>query len=137
MIINSGYAKDPIIENKIRLYMSTFETLKSKVIAVTETLLDSRTFNVRSSETTMGNFVTDCIKEAFQSDVVIIQGGSIRGDSLYPPGTKITYYDIVHEFPFTNVITLYTIKGFYLKKALEEGIRNLPYRSGSFPQVSG
>jgi 2',3'-cyclic-nucleotide 2'-phosphodiesterase (5'-nucleotidase family) len=117
--------------------MSQYDALKAKICGTTLTLLDSKTQNVRSCETTMGNFVTDAVRELFQSDVVIVQGGSIRGDSLYLPNTNITYYDITREFPFPNVITMYKLKGQFLKQALEEGIRHLPNKAGCFPQVSG
>jgi len=66
-----------------------------------------------------------------------VQGGSIRGDHSYEPGTLITHYDINREFPFPNVVMVYRLKGSDLLNALEEGIRCLPSRSGCFPQVSG
>lgn len=91
-------------------------------------------------------------RELYKSDVVIVQGGAIRGDSEYDAGSQITRYDmwyglqhvvcLIHflfsrEFPFPNVITMYKLKGCDLKQALEEGVRYLPYLAGCFPQVSG
>lgn len=92
---------------------------------------------MRGRETTMGNLVCDMLRDYFKTDIVIMQGGSIRGDSIYQPGTSITKYDIIREFPFRNPIDAYKIKGSDLREAMEEGIRHLPAKLGCFPQLSG
>jgi len=113
------------------------EMLKHDIIAKCETALSSRTSDVRASETTGGNLASDAVRERFQTDVVIVQGGAIRGDSYYQPGSTITAFDLNREFPFPNTITKYKLKGRDLKDALAEGVRHLPMRAGCFPHISG
>jgi len=137
MMTNLGYKKDMRIMKKVSYYSGQLENLKSKPIARITSALDSKTYCVRCNECTMGNLVTDSVRELFRCDTVIIQGGCIRGDQSYHPGSVITYYDLNREFPFPNMIVMYRLKGCWLLQALEEGIRCLPSRSGCFPQISG
>ncbi len=73
--------------------------------------LSSLTEEVRGKESTMGNLVADAVRHTFNAEIAIIQGGSIRGDSVYPAGTAFTMYDINREFPFANVASCYLLKG--------------------------
>lgn len=146
MIPNRGFPADPQVQRVIEGYTSSMEAAKLDKMATVKTVLSSRTSTVRAAESTMGNLVTDAVRRIFGTEVAIIQGsfllhlllgGAIRGNSEYHPGDCITAFDINREFPFPNVLVLSRIKGKLLRASLEEGIRHLPNRAGSFPQVSG
>lgn len=76
-------ANDPDVPNNAHIdqviskYLSKLESLKSEVVAVTQTQLDTKTDHVRSRETSMGNLLADIVKETFQAEVAIIQVGSV------------------------------------------------------------
>ena len=42
---------------------------------------------------------------------MLINGGGIRGDRLYEPGTVLTRRDILRELPFGNVGVLLELSG--------------------------
>jgi len=137
MLTNKGYTKDPSVANVIQKYMTQLLDLKKENIAKMLTTLDSKTESVRSKEASFGNMLADAVRERTGTDIAIVQGGAIRGDSFYEAGTVLTALDLNRELPFANVISVYKIKGQDLRDALEEGIKNLPNRAGCFPQVSG
>lgn len=137
MIANTNYSKHPLINKGINKLIDRYEDLKKDVLGVTQTHLDSKSQAVRSRETTIGNVMANSIRDYFQAEVAILQGGAIRGNLEYPAGSVLTAYDIIRELPFSNLLRTYYLKGKCLKEALEEGVRNLPHSTGCFPQVSG
>ena len=66
-----------------------------------------------------------------------MNGGGIRGGKVYPPGTAITRRDVLAELPFDNRVVTIEISGARLKRAIENGLSQLPNPAGRFPQVSG
>ncbi|PRH84720.1 bifunctional metallophosphatase/5'-nucleotidase [Labrys okinawensis] len=106
-------------------------------IATTAVELDSRTANVRSQETAMGDLIADAIRARTGADCAIINGGGIRANKVYPAGAKLTRRDILSELPFGNTTVLVELKGADIKAALENGVSQLQNYAGRFPQVSG
>jgi 2',3'-cyclic-nucleotide 2'-phosphodiesterase (5'-nucleotidase family) len=66
-----------------------------------------------------------------------MNGGGIRTDSVYPPGTTITRRNVLAALPFGNRLVPIEITGRALRQGLENGLSRLPQSSGRFPQVSG
>ncbi|WP_372423707.1 bifunctional metallophosphatase/5'-nucleotidase [Salinarimonas chemoclinalis] len=106
-------------------------------IGDTAIALDSRRASVRSMETAIGNVITDAMRAATGADVALTNGGGIRADRTYDPGTTLTRRDVFSELPFGNTTVLVTISGEDLKLALEHGYARLPEAAGSFAQISG
>ncbi|MEQ8656833.1 MAG: bifunctional UDP-sugar hydrolase/5'-nucleotidase [Hyphomicrobiales bacterium] len=99
--------------------------------------LDSRRATVRTQEATMGNLVADGMRAAVGADIAITNGGGIRADKVYEPGTEITRRDILSELPFGNVNIMIELTGAEVLAALENGFSRVEDVSGRFPQVSG
>lgn len=99
--------------------------------------LDSRRATVRTQEATMGNLVADGMRAAVGADIAITNGGGIRADKVYDPGTEITRRDILTELPFGNVNIMIELSGAEVLAALENGFSRVEDVSGRFPQVSG
>ncbi len=99
--------------------------------------LDSRRATVRTQEATMGNLVADGMRAAVGADIAITNGGGIRADKVYEPGTEITRRDILTELPFGNVNIMIELSGAEVLAALENGFSRVEDVSGRFPQVSG
>ncbi|MDX2158105.1 MAG: bifunctional UDP-sugar hydrolase/5'-nucleotidase [Hyphomicrobiaceae bacterium] len=99
--------------------------------------LDTRSATVRSEEAVMGNLIADAIRQATGADIAITNGGSMRGNRIYPAGHIITRRDILGEMPFGNRTVMVEITGEDIRDALENGVSDLDNRGGRFPHLSG
>jgi 5'-nucleotidase len=110
----------------------------AKPIGSTSVALDARSKENRTRETNVGNFVTDAFRKATASDIGLMNGGSVRADSLIGPG-KLTERDLLSILPFKNKLVKIEITGATLRAALEHGVSRSAEDSepGGFPQVSG
>jgi 2',3'-cyclic-nucleotide 2'-phosphodiesterase (5'-nucleotidase family) len=106
-------------------------------IATTAVLLDSRTVTVRSGEAAIGNLFADALRTSTGADAALINGGAMRANKSYPPGSALKRSDIFSELPFGNHVALIEISGKELKAAIENGLSLMPQPAGRFPQVSG
>ncbi|KIK95849.1 hypothetical protein PAXRUDRAFT_826578 [Paxillus rubicundulus Ve08.2h10] len=124
---------------------SVSETLKAPV-CITEVELDLRSQFLRTGETASGNWFADVLRHAYDdalykkygsgSDGVLICGGTLRGDSVYPPG-EIALGNIMEILPFEDPIVVLELDGEALWGALEAGLSKYPAQEGRFPIVSG
>jgi 5'-nucleotidase/UDP-sugar diphosphatase len=106
-------------------------------IAKTEVELDSRNATIRTREAAIGNLFADAMRQSMKADAAVINGGGIRSGKVYPPGSTITRRDILAELPFNNRVVVVEITGAELRRAMENGLRQIPDAAGRFPQVSG
>ncbi|KAK9432069.1 Metallo-dependent phosphatase-like protein [Lipomyces doorenjongii] len=107
-----------------------------KVIGWTDVALDATFETVRSRESNLGNFVADILRVWYDADVSLVAGGTMRSDTIYPPG-PIRMKDIVLTFPFEDPCVVVSISGKELLEALENSVSKLPALEGRFLQVSG
>ena len=107
------------------------------VIGRTAVELDSRRSNVRTKETRLGNLIAEATRRGVGADVGLVNGGGIRGDRTYPPGSALTRRDILRELPFGNVTVLLRLTGAELRAALENGVSQVENLAGRFPQIAG
>ncbi|TRM59377.1 Metallo-dependent phosphatase-like protein [Schizophyllum amplum] len=124
---------------------SITKTLKAP-LCKTSTLLDCRSQYVRVEESAAGNWFADVIRHAYDdslcmkggggADLVLICGGTIRGDSQYGPGV-VTLGDILEILPFEDPIIVLELDGQAIWDALEAGFSTWPAQEGRFPIVSG
>jgi 2',3'-cyclic-nucleotide 2'-phosphodiesterase (5'-nucleotidase family) len=137
MLANYGITPDPQVAARVAEYTSRLDSELAQPLGQSQTALDSQRGEVRTRETTMGNLVADALREAMQAEVVLLNGGGIRGDRLYEPGTTLTRRDILRELPFGNVGVLLELPGSTLLAALEHGVSRVEAKAGQFPQVAG
>ena len=120
-------------------YKSLLEQLSVKVGA-TSVELDALSLSNRTKETNIGNFVADSYRNAAKADVALVNGGSIRADLTYNPGT-LTKRDVLSILPFNNPIVKVEITGKTLREVLEHGVARSAIgedgEPGRFPQISG
>jgi 2',3'-cyclic-nucleotide 2'-phosphodiesterase (5'-nucleotidase family) len=100
-------------------------------------ILDSRSFQCRTKETTAGNLVSNALREAWGTQIGLINGGFIRGDRIYLPGDRINTRNLDREFPFPGGTCRLEIRGQDLVDALEQQLRHAPDSFGGFGQCSG
>jgi 5'-nucleotidase/UDP-sugar diphosphatase len=130
-------APDPSFAAKVAAYEGGLAKIFDLEIATLAAPLDSRIRVVRSEEAAIGNLVADALRKAENADIAIFNGGGIRGNRLYPIGTKLRRRDIVEELPFGNKTVAARVSGKAVLAALENGFSELDRPSGRFPQISG
>jgi 2',3'-cyclic-nucleotide 2'-phosphodiesterase/3'-nucleotidase len=91
---------------------------------------------MRTGEAAAGNLVADALRARAQSDVALVNGGGVRGETTFGPGV-LKKADVVTMLPFPNYLTVLRLTGAQLKEALENGVSDIANKGGRFPQVSG
>jgi len=128
---------DPEVASVVAGFEQQFSKEMDVPLGTTEVELDSRTATVRTREAAIGNVIADALRASTRADAVVINGGGIRGGKVYQPGSAITRRDILAELPFGNHVVTIEIRGRDLRRAIENGLSQVPDPAGRFPQVSG
>ena len=106
-------------------------------IGTTTTELDSRRATIRGQEAAIGNLFADAMRAATGADVAVTNGGGIRANKVYSPGTVLTRRDILSELPFGNKTVVLELTGRDIVAALENGLSKIEEGAGRFPHLSG
>ena len=122
---------------KVRDYQASLDETLDVVIGKTGVELSTRGFQHGSAETAFGNLLADAMRQATGADIALTNGGGIRGDTDYPPGTRLTRKMVLTEIPFGNKTVVLRLTGAQVREALENGVGRAENPSGRFPQVSG
>ncbi|WP_431856457.1 bifunctional metallophosphatase/5'-nucleotidase [Azospirillum sp.] len=137
LVTTAGVAPDAEVAARVKGYTDRLDNDLNVIIGKTLTDLDSRKEAVRTREATMGNLITDALRETLKADAAITNGGGLRGDALYPAGSDLRRRDFFAENPFGNVGVLVEMSGADLLSVLENGVSKVEDKAGRFPQVSG
>jgi 2',3'-cyclic-nucleotide 2'-phosphodiesterase (5'-nucleotidase family) len=137
VVSTAGVAPDPEIAAIVKKHEDKLDESLKVAVGKTAVELDSRRATVRLKEAAIGNLFADAIRDYVKADIGLTNGGGIRGDRTYEPGTVLTRKDVLTELPFGNVAVLLEISGAELRKALEEGVSAVEDTAGRFPHVSG
>lgn len=106
------------------------------VIGEMEHELPMENFNVRRRETEIGNFIADCVLEASNAQIAVVNGGGIRA-SFYE---GVVYGgDLSAVCPFDNKIIVLEMNGQTMWDMLENGLAVCTdeFPGGRFLQISG
>ena len=136
-IDTAAVTPDPETQTMVDGFTAQLDTSLNIEIGATTGPLDSRRNVVRGQESAMGNLIADAMRAAVAADIAITNGGGIRADRTYEPGTILTRRDILTELPFGNVTVLTEVTGQQVLDALENGFSKVEDGGGRFPQVSG
>ena len=77
------------------------------------------------------------MRAATGADLALTNGGGIRANKIYAPGTTLTRRDILSELPFGNKTVVLEMAGRDIVAALENGLGKIEDGAGRFPHVSG
>src|ERR1043165_4746532 len=135
--VDSTIKEAPEFAALYRKYANLLTEL-AKPVGRTSVALDARSKENRTKETNVGNFIADAFRKATAADIGLMNGGSVRADSLIGPG-RLTQRDLLSILPFKNKLVKIEITGATLRAALEHGVSRSAEDSepGGFPQVSG
>jgi 5'-nucleotidase len=135
--VTSDVPDDPAFAPVTRKYEKLLKELDERV-GRTDVALDARDEPSRSEETNIGNFIADAFRQQTAADVALLNGGSIRADTIIEPG-DLTRRDVLSILPFPNPVVKLEVTGATLRAALEHGVSRSreDKQPGRFPQVSG
>lgn len=128
---------DPAFASINKKYRSLLKSLLPPV-GRTAAELDVKSADVRTRETNMADFIADTYRKATAADVALVNGGSIRADTIIRPGI-LTRRDVLSIVPFNNRVLKMQLTGAVIRAALEHGLATVGMEAqpGRFPQVSG
>jgi 2',3'-cyclic-nucleotide 2'-phosphodiesterase (5'-nucleotidase family) len=138
VVLDSTMPKDPDVDAAVQKWMAALsEKLGGNdTLGMTKNLLEGVEPAVRGRETALGNLLADVAREQMQTDVAVINGGSIRINDNIPPG-PITKYDMEGVFYYTNKLVATTVTGQQLLDMLRNSVSRVDAGDGRFLQVSG
>ncbi|KAJ7854667.1 Metallo-dependent phosphatase [Mycena olivaceomarginata] len=126
--------------------LKTVSDSMSKPVCITDVLLDVQAKHIRMQESLIGNWVTDCLRPAYdealaklgynKADGIIIDCGVLRGGHIYQPGF-ITLGDLSTILPFSDSTIVVEVDANTLWDILESGLSRYPSPEGCFPAISG
>jgi 2',3'-cyclic-nucleotide 2'-phosphodiesterase (5'-nucleotidase family) len=136
--VNLGaLSPDSLVSEQVYGYEARLKRLLNIQIGEWRTAHSTNRTEVRTGENAFVNFVVDTVRRYTGTDIVIVNGGSIRGNKRYEVGMPITRQDIVTEMPFRASVTTLKLTGEQLILALEQGLSQIENIKGGFPHVSG
>ncbi|HEX5753326.1 MAG TPA: bifunctional UDP-sugar hydrolase/5'-nucleotidase [Archangium sp.] len=129
--------EDPAFAQAMHEYDAMMAEL-SQPVGRTQVPLDALEASNRSHETNLASFVADAYRKAAGAEVALINGGSIRSDSVLRPG-PLTRRDVLAIHPYPGSVVSIEVSGAVLRQALEHGVSRSAEETdpGRFPQVSG
>lgn len=83
---------------------------------------------------TIGALCADAMKTVLETNIAVINGGSIRAP--FPNG-KITLHDLYETIPFEDTISIVTMQGSDILDMLEVGASKCPQEYGGFLHTAG
>ena len=134
MEISSAIPQDKTMLALLQNYKQELETSLGQIIGETAVELDGGMEANRVRETNMGDFIADTMRENMGADAAIINGGAIRPDRIYKPGS-LTKGDIRAILSFGNILCKTRIDGARLRLALERSLEL--HGKGGFLQIAG
>ncbi|GLO63501.1 multifunctional 2',3'-cyclic-nucleotide 2'-phosphodiesterase/5'-nucleotidase/3'-nucleotidase [Vibrio sp. MACH09] len=137
LISLNNFEPDPEFSNKINYYLSALDGIMNTPVGKVTSKITSRREKVRSEEVAFGNLVADALREYYNADIALVNGGSIRGNKEYAAGAELTRKDIQSELPFDPPSVLFQASGQDILAALENGLSLVEQVKGRFLQVSG
>jgi 5'-nucleotidase len=135
--VTSAVPEDPAFAEAMRRYEPIVTELAQRV-GRTPVPLDARKKAVRSQETNLGSLIADALREAAGTDVTLVNGGAIRGDTVFPAG-ELTRRELLSIFPYADKLVRLQVPGATLQAALENAVSRSAEdpEPGRFLQVSG
>jgi 5'-nucleotidase len=136
--LDSTMPKDAAVDAAVQRWLGLLSQKLGGIetIGMTRNLLEGVEPAVRGRETALGNVLADAAREQMQTDVAIVNGGSIRINDNIPPG-PITNYDLEGIFYYTNQLVAFPATGRQLLDMLNNSVSRVDAGDGRFLQISG
>ncbi len=132
--VSASTPMDRNVSQLLGKYRKRFSQEARHVLGHTSTRLQGERSMVRTQETNFGNLLADLMRERFDVDVAVINGGQIRGSI---PAGAVTFGDVLSVLPFDSPLVTLDLLGKVLRQVLEHSVSRWPNHDGRFLQVSG
>jgi 5'-nucleotidase/UDP-sugar diphosphatase len=142
VLLDESAGTDTEIKEYLAPFLNLYDEKLSLEIGLSAIDLNAAKKDLRSREMPLGNLITDAWLDWFpHADIAAINGGSIRGDRIYPKG-PISYQTLSTILPFKDDIFALKMYGREIKQMLEVsasalGPEDYGVPSGAFLQVGG
>jgi len=134
--VTSQFHEDPELKSALDKFTSVVGEKMDEVVGTLHVPLDGRFSMIRTSETNLGNFICDIMIAATDSDLALLNSGTLRSDRIHPAG-PFTLRDLNHILPMLDPLIVIEVTGKDVVAALENGVSQYPKLEGRFLQVSG
>ncbi len=141
--LNDHIEKDPLVSAEVSKQLARLSAEFDKhgqqlnqIVGYTEQLLEGVEPAVRGRETALGNFLADSARQRMQTDIALINGGSIRLNDNIRPG-PLTLYDLEGIFYYDNQLVSFALSGQQIVDILRNSVSKSHLGDGRFLQVSG
>lgn len=114
--LKPALGEDPMVKLIVDRRMKEAGAQFGVVVATVTAPLERR---AGDRESAIGDWLTDCLRRRFSSDVAIHNGGGIRSDIAAGP---LTVRGIFQVMPFDNYVLRLTMTGVQLRSTLEHGV---------------
>jgi len=128
--VTSKLREDRKIRTLVGLYADTLGPLVNEVLTECRTSMFNA--DARLRETSLGNLITDLMRQSGPVDIAVQNGGGLRGDLVAGP---VRVRDIFTILPFDNTLVELTLDGRGVLCLLEESV--VKVGDGGFLSVSG
>lgn len=138
VVLDTTIPKDKTVDTRVQYWLGELSQKLggNQTIGTTKNLLEGVEPVIRGRESALGNLLTDAAREQMQTDVAVVNGGSIRINDNIPPG-PITTYDMEGIFYYTNTLVAFRATGQQLLDMLRNSVSRADAGDGRFLQVSG
>ncbi len=129
----ASYPEDEAMRARVDGHMSQVRELQTatlQILAPGETL---SSIGTRARQTSMGALICSRLRDVFEADGALFNGGGIRGAREYTG--RLTYGDIETEVPFENEVVLARLPGSVVRDAVASSRAKAPIESAGFLQV--
>lgn len=134
--IESEIAEDEEMKVHVEACEALVGSAMDEVIGYCAVDLDARFASIRTMETSIGNFITDVMREQMKTDIAFINSGTLRADAVFDKG-PFYMRDLVSLLPMLDELCILQLQGSNIIKMLENGVSQYPRLEGRFLQLSG
>ena len=125
---------DPAVSSLVEAYGRRLIVETSRVMGRAEEDLQGERDVIRSRETNLGDLLADLTRLETGAEVALINSGTVRDSLVAGP---VTYRRLMEVLPFDTSLSVLTVTGAQLRKAMENSVSRLPQPNARFLQVSG
>eukprot|EP00915_Cephaloidophora_sp_WS-2016_P001134 GHVH01001560.1.p1 GENE.GHVH01001560.1~~GHVH01001560.1.p1 ORF type:complete len:626 (+),score=86.32 GHVH01001560.1:185-2062(+) len=118
-------------------FTSKIEASMGQKMGAFNTLLEARFSHIRTRETNTGSFLCDLMRMFTQSDVALLNSGTLRADCQIQAFETFTLRRLVQLLPYPDELVVLELTGSKLIETLECGYCMYPKLEGRFLQVAG
>lgn len=133
--VTSAIEADPEVAERVEAYRSQLDSRFKEVLGTSTVFLDGERERIRYEETTLGNFVTDIMREYTGAEIALLNAGSLRASIDEGP---VTVEAVFKTMPYENEIVIVELTGEELMQVLSRAVSGAKVdEDGGFLHVSG